>query len=106
MKEKNFLYVKASFARQVQDLCFKLSSILQDTRKVSKLVQTADAETIQDLFYQIALSYSDTPQIRITWLEALSKLHVKVLDVVPCYLLYARQRIFRRQQCVNCILQH
>lgn len=71
-------YIKASFARSVQELCSRLSSILQDTNKVNLLMQNADPETIHDLYFQIANGYADTPQLRITWLEGLSKIHVKV----------------------------
>ena len=40
----------------------------------------ADPETIHDLYFHIANGYSDTPQLRITWLDGLSKLHVKELN--------------------------
>jgi hypothetical protein len=75
--ERDYTYVKASFARSVQELSSKLSSILQDTLKVNKLMLDADPETIHDLYFQIANGYGDTPQLRITWLDGLSKLHVK-----------------------------
>jgi hypothetical protein len=65
------------FSRQVQEVCGKLSSTIQDTNKVNKLKQQADPERIHDLYFQIARGYTDTPQLRVTWLEALSKLHAK-----------------------------
>ena len=65
--------VHALFTRGVQELSSTLSYILKDTLRINELRQKADIETIAELYYQIAESYKNTPDLRITWLQSLAK---------------------------------
>ena len=64
----------SNFTRSVQDMSISLMSILRDTLRVTELTQTADPQMIADLFYQIADSYKNTPDLRLHWLDKLALL--------------------------------
>eukprot|EP01114_Cavostelium_apophysatum_P024426 TRINITY_DN955_c0_g1_i4.p1 TRINITY_DN955_c0_g1~~TRINITY_DN955_c0_g1_i4.p1 ORF type:complete len:1235 (+),score=324.88 TRINITY_DN955_c0_g1_i4:2822-6526(+) len=67
---------RLGFVRQVEELTGRLSKIYRDTTHVEEIRQKADVETIADLYLRIAKGYTNTPELRVTWLEALYKLHV------------------------------
>ncbi|KAL6048775.1 Dedicator of cytokinesis protein 6 [Balamuthia mandrillaris] len=68
-------YLKANFARQVEEISGTLTKILRDTIQVNELKQKADSEMIADLYYRIAQGYIHTPDLRITWLGELARFH-------------------------------
>lgn len=41
-------------------------------------LEQSDSELIADMYHRISLSYLDSPELRITWLENLSALHAQV----------------------------
>eukprot|EP01119_Soliformovum_irregulare_P010808 TRINITY_DN2664_c0_g1_i3.p1 TRINITY_DN2664_c0_g1~~TRINITY_DN2664_c0_g1_i3.p1 ORF type:complete len:1856 (+),score=717.09 TRINITY_DN2664_c0_g1_i3:584-6151(+) len=64
------------FVRQMEDLSEKLMKILRDSVQIKDLIK-ADEETISDLTYEISLSYQSTPEIQLSWLQALYDRHIK-----------------------------
>ncbi|EGG25220.1 DOCK family protein [Cavenderia fasciculata] len=64
------------FGQQIQNMSTKLVKIIRDTMRVNQLKENSDPETIHELYSKIADGYSDTPIIRVDWLDALATLHV------------------------------
>eukprot|EP00049_Salpingoeca_infusionum_P004363 m.78395 g.78395 ORF g.78395 m.78395 type:complete len:1251 (-) comp12532_c0_seq4:230-3982(-) len=63
------------FPLEVEDLTQRLLTVLVNTAKFQKFKD--DPEMLVDLQYDIALSYSRSPLLRVTWLESIGKLHAK-----------------------------
>ena len=61
-----------NFTRAVQDMAKSLLNILRDTLRVNELIESADPQTICDLYMQIASGYKNTPDLRLTWLNKLA----------------------------------
>ena len=80
----------SQFNRNVQELTVNLFMILKDTLKVNQLKKDgSDDMSISDLIYQISESYKNTPDLRVTWLKALSNLHIEqgmYTEAGMCYL--------------------
>jgi hypothetical protein len=73
--EARHCYLKAGFARQVQELSGTLTKILRDTIEVTELKQKADSEMMAELYFRIAQGYVHTPDLRVTWLNELARFH-------------------------------
>lgn len=67
---------KLQFVRQIEDLCGRLTKVLKDSIQVGS-VRNKEPEHMADLYFRIAKGYMSTPELRVAWLEALFKLHVK-----------------------------
>lgn len=63
------------FPEQVKDLLFNLHMILSDTVKM--LEYSEDPEMLMDLMFRIAKGYQYSPDLRLTWLENMSKKHME-----------------------------
>ena len=66
---------ETSFPEQVKDLLFNLHMILSDTVKMKEYQE--DHEMLLDLMNRIAKGYQNSPDLRITWLENMSKKHIE-----------------------------
>jgi hypothetical protein len=73
--ERAALVAKADFAHRVHGLQSTLVGILSDTSKLLHMRATSDAESIQELMWQIARGYSNTPDLRHAWLDMLAEEH-------------------------------
>ena len=71
--EKDNELSDTTFPEQVQDLVFNLHMILSDTVKMKEY--SDDPEMHMDLMYRIAKGYQNSPDLRLTWLESMAKLH-------------------------------
>ena len=69
---RSISYTHAQFTRGIQGLGETLGTILRDTIRVKQMQENADAETIADLYFQIARGYINTPDLRIGWLRDLA----------------------------------
>jgi dedicator of cytokinesis protein 6/7/8 len=63
------------FPEQVKDLLFNLHMILSDTVKMKEYQE--DHEMLLDLMNRIAKGYQNSPDLRLTWLENMSKKHIE-----------------------------
>lgn len=66
---------QTSFPEQVKDLLFNLHMILSDTVKMKEYQE--DYEMLLDLMNRIAKGYQNSPDLRLTWLENISKKHIE-----------------------------
>lgn len=66
---------ETSFPEQVKDLLFNLHMILSDTVKMKEYQE--DHEMLLDLMNRIAKGYQNSPDLRLTWLENMSKKHIE-----------------------------
>lgn len=66
---------QTSFPEQVKDLLFNLHMILSDTVKMKEYQE--DHEMLLDLMNRIAKGYQNSPDLRLTWLENMSKKHIE-----------------------------
>jgi dedicator of cytokinesis protein 6/7/8 len=64
-----------TFPDQVKDLLFNLHMILSDTVKMREYQE--DHEMLIDLMNRVAKGYQNSPDLRLTWLENMSKKHVE-----------------------------
>lgn len=78
--EARHSYLKAGFARQVEELSGTLTKILRDTIEVTELKQKADPEMMAELYFRIAQGYIHTPDLRVTWLNELARFHEAELN--------------------------
>eukprot|EP01133_Synstelium_polycarpum_P007759 gene7759-9098_t len=76
MTEESVSEAKQRFNAKIQIMSSKLIKIIKDTMRVNMLKASSDPETIHELYSKIASGYSDTPIIRINWLDALADIHV------------------------------
>ncbi|ELR14947.1 dedicator of cytokinesis 6, putative [Acanthamoeba castellanii str. Neff] len=75
--EARHCYLKAGFARQVQELSGTLTKILRDTIEVTELKQKADSEMMAELYFRIAQGYVHTPDLR----EELNPIEVSIEEI-------------------------
>jgi len=74
LAKKNFKIPKiANFATEVEAIIKRLIVILEDSAQI--LSKQTDQETRADLYHRIAASYSNAPDLRVTWLEGLASHH-------------------------------
>ncbi|XP_054984362.1 dedicator of cytokinesis protein 6 isoform X4 [Sorex araneus] len=66
----------SAFAEQVQDLMFNLHMILTDTVKMKE--HQEDPEMLIDLMYRIARGYQGSPDLRLTWLQNMAGKHAEL----------------------------
>jgi hypothetical protein len=74
-KSKDKKYYNCFFSREIQEISLTLTKLLQDNIKINEVMKTGDKEEIGELYFRIAAVYSQTPDLRITWLNALSSFH-------------------------------
>eukprot|EP01087_Luapelamoeba_hula_P013453 TRINITY_DN3839_c4_g1_i2.p1 TRINITY_DN3839_c4_g1~~TRINITY_DN3839_c4_g1_i2.p1 ORF type:complete len:1930 (-),score=376.88 TRINITY_DN3839_c4_g1_i2:62-5851(-) len=61
--------------KAVDEICNKLASVIMDSQKMS--LHTHDPEMTADLYYQVSTSYSDSPDLRVAWLDNLCNYHIE-----------------------------
>ncbi|GAM18922.1 hypothetical protein SAMD00019534_020970, partial [Acytostelium subglobosum LB1] len=76
MSSAEIKQAKERFHQQITSMSTKLIKILRDTAKINKTKKRADPETVHELYSKIASGYSDTPIIRVDWLEELADIHI------------------------------
>ncbi|CRL07174.1 CLUMA_CG020162, isoform A [Clunio marinus] len=74
-EEENQELQETTFPEQVKDLLFNLHMILSDTVKMKEYQE--DHEMLLDLMNRIAKGYQNSPDLRLTWLENMSKKHIE-----------------------------
>ncbi|KAF2071889.1 hypothetical protein CYY_006791 [Polysphondylium violaceum] len=77
LEPNQIIELKSSFSNQILKMSNKLIKIIRDTVRANLLKSSSDPETIHELYSEIAAGYSDTPIIRIDWLNILSSKHVE-----------------------------
>lgn len=65
----------SEFTDSVKKLIDRLFTVLRDNMQIFK--HSADPEMMADLYCRLANGYTNTPTLRITWLESLSNLHTQ-----------------------------
>jgi hypothetical protein len=58
------------FKQQVDDLCQRIASVLHNSTKLEAFKY--DPEMTAELYYEISKGYTDSPDLRVTWLENLA----------------------------------
>eukprot|EP00026_Physarum_polycephalum_P000113 Phypoly_transcript_00113.p1 GENE.Phypoly_transcript_00113~~Phypoly_transcript_00113.p1 ORF type:complete len:2230 (+),score=343.31 Phypoly_transcript_00113:65-6691(+) len=58
----------------VEETAKKILNLVKDT---AKLASTNDAESVAEIYYRISLVYTETPNMRLTWLDNLANHHRK-----------------------------
>lgn len=59
----------------MEDLAGRLRTILRDSTRINQ--HANDPEMVADLYYRISQSYTNTPDLRITWLLNLAHIHAR-----------------------------
>lgn len=59
------------FSEEVKDLTKRTRTVLMATAQMKEL--TDDSEMLVDLQHSLANSYCSTPELRITWLQAMAR---------------------------------
>lgn len=77
---------ETSFPEQVKDLLFNLHMILSDTVKMKEFQE--DYEMLLDLMNRIAKGYQNSPDLRLTWLENISKKHIEKTNYTESAMCY------------------
>ena len=62
-----------SLGDDVEDLTKRLFKVISDSIKISE--HSFDPEMTADLTYQVSIGYTQSPDLRVTWLENLVKFH-------------------------------
>lgn len=79
---------ETSFPDQVKDLLFNLHMILSDTVKMKEFQE--DYEMLLDLMNRIAKGYQNSPDLRLTWLENISKKHIEKTNYTESAMCYVQ----------------
>ena len=66
---------RTSFPLEVKDLTKRIRTVLMATAQMKE--HDSDPEMLVDLQYSLANSYASTPELRHTWLETMTRNHVK-----------------------------
>ncbi|KAI5737707.1 hypothetical protein M8J76_015984 [Diaphorina citri] len=66
------------FPLEVKDLTKRIRTVLMATAQMKELHH--DPEVLSDLHHSLANSYASTPELRFTWLETMTRNHVKDLN--------------------------
>lgn len=77
---------QTTFPEQVKDLLFNLHMILSDTVKMKEFQE--DYEMLLDLMNRIAKGYQNSPDLRLTWLENISKKHIEKTNYTESAMCY------------------
>ncbi|MPC57621.1 Dedicator of cytokinesis protein 9 [Portunus trituberculatus] len=87
------------FVSEVRDLTKRIRTVLVATAQMRE--HERDPEMLCDLQHSLAASYAATPELRTTWLQAMSKHHVKNGDLsevintlTQCYLVVRSNKKF------------
>lgn len=90
------------FPSEVKDLTKRIRTVLMATMQMKE--HENDPEMLVDLQYQLATSYASTPALRKTWLESMSKNHLKNGDyseAAHCYIhIAAMEAEYLKQKCM------
>ena len=76
----------AGFVSEVRDLTKRIRTVLVATAQMRE--HERDPEMLCDLQHSLAASYAATPELRTTWLQAMSKHHVKNGDLSEVRFVY------------------
>lgn len=66
-----------AFRHAVSDVTSRITSLLNYHAKITS---TRDPDTLSDLYYETALGYDESPDLRVTWLENLATKHAQHSD--------------------------
>ena len=69
------LYLPVGLVSEVRDLTTRVRTVLVATAQMAH--HSADPEMLCSLQHSLAASYAATPQLRITWLHAMARLHMQ-----------------------------
>ena len=75
------------FQDEVQDLMRRLKDILSSLAEMRNIQH--DYDELVEVHWMLAASYSNTPELRITWLDNLASMHLKegfLAEAAQCYL--------------------
>ncbi|XP_072330607.1 dedicator of cytokinesis protein 10 isoform X2 [Scyliorhinus torazame] len=75
------------FPVEVKDLTKRIRTVLMATAQMKE--HEKDPEMLIDLQYSLANSYASTPELRMTWLESMAKIHIRngdVSEAAMCYI--------------------
>ncbi|KAI6662013.1 Dedicator of cytokinesis protein 9 isoform X26 [Oopsacas minuta] len=75
------------FQDEVQDLMRRLNDILSSQNEMRNVQH--DYDELVEVHWRLAASYSNTPELRITWLDNLASMHLKEgfqAEAAQCYL--------------------
>ncbi|XP_048460342.1 dedicator of cytokinesis protein 10 isoform X3 [Rhincodon typus] len=75
------------FPMEVKDLTKRIRTVLMATAQMKE--HEKDPEMLVDLQYSLANSYASTPELRMTWLESMAKIHIRngdVSEAAMCYI--------------------
>nr|XP_042902706.1 dedicator of cytokinesis protein 9 isoform X1 [Parasteatoda tepidariorum] len=90
------------FPSEVKDLTKRIRTVLMATMQMKE--HENDPEMLVDLQHQLANSYASTPALRKTWLESMSRNHLKNGDnseAAHCYLhIAAMEAEYLKQRCM------
>uniref|UniRef100_A0A4W3JXC9 Dedicator of cytokinesis 10 n=1 Tax=Callorhinchus milii TaxID=7868 RepID=A0A4W3JXC9_CALMI len=75
------------FPVEVKDLTKRIRTVLMATAQMKE--HEKDPEMLIDLQYSLANSYASTPELRMTWLESMAKIHIRngdLSEAAMCYI--------------------
>lgn len=78
-----------TFVEHVQDLCYRLRTLIKHIVTVWEEQETPYPYKIEDLLIRISEGYSHIPEVRFIWLEKLAQHHLKkknYIEAAQCYL--------------------
>nr|XP_033803485.1 dedicator of cytokinesis protein 9 isoform X4 [Geotrypetes seraphini] len=75
-----------TFSSDVKDLTKRIRTVLMATAQMKE--HENDPEMLVDLQYSLAKSYASTPELRKTWLDSMSRIHVKNGDLSEAAMCY------------------
>lgn len=97
---------KGDFPQRVQDLMARVRTVLVNTVQLKKY--SNDPEMLVDLQYDVADSYNNSPQLRLTWLESMASIHTReghwseaAMCVIHCAGIIAEQLKHRKGSIVE-----
>ncbi|KYR00713.1 DOCK family protein [Tieghemostelium lacteum] len=64
-----------SFIDQVEEMIKKINTIIKYSNTI--YANKNDPEMVAEMYYKISNSYFESPNLRLTWLENLSKIHIE-----------------------------
>jgi hypothetical protein len=97
---------KGDFPQRVRDLMTRVRTVLVNTVQLKKY--SDDPEMLVDLQYDVADSYNNSPQLRLTWLESMASIHAReghwseaAMCVIHCAGIIAEQLKHRKGSIVE-----
>ena len=73
---------EGSLGTQVEDMVNRLFGVIKDSIQMNEM--RWDPEITIELFYKISIGYTDSPDLRVTWLENLASYHNQNKNLEEC----------------------